>query len=163
MNILKLHFKTMIEILSIKTPLLLLAGISFSWFAIEYLPSGMLFMWLLVAMFFDLITGLLKSWNERIATCSEGFRKSVTKFTSYGGAIIVITALVNVIGIADIKNTYDLSVVINGLMGFIVFTELYSICENIVSVYPESALVRFVILPIMKFLRGKFKNNNPLN
>ena len=163
MDTFKLHYKTMIQILSIKTPLLLLAGISFSWFAVEYVPSPMLSIWLLFAMFFDLVTGLTKSWNNNVVISSEGFRKSVNKVISYGGAVLVITALVNIIGIVDVKNTYDLSVVINGLMGFIVFTELYSICENILAVYPESALVKFVILPIMKFLRGKFKNNNPLN
>jgi phage-related holin len=163
MTHLKLQYKTMIQILDIKTPLLLLAGITFSWFDVEYVPSPMLSIWLLFAMFGDLSTGLLKSWSKNMVTSSEGFRKSVTKVTSYGGAILVITALVNIIGIVDLKNTYDLSVVINGLMGFIVFTELYSICENILAVYPESALVKFVILPIMKFLRGRFKNNNPLN
>jgi phage-related holin len=157
MTNLKLQYKTMIQILDIKTPLLLLAGITFSWFAIEYFPSAMLCFWLLVAMLGDFITGLLKSWKKGEVTSSEGLRRSITKVLSYGGAILVIMTLVNVVGLVDTSNSYDLAIVINGLMGFIVFVELYSICENISQAYPDTPLTIYFIGPIMEFLRGRFK------
>jgi len=146
----------------IKSPITAIMATLFALFSIEYLPSFMLLIWLLAAMLGDFVTGLLKSWATKQITTSEGFRKSVTKVLSYFGAILVITTLVNVIGLIDKSNTYDLTFVINGLMGFIVFTELYSICENILAAYPDSPLTKFVINPIMKFLRGKFEQN-PLN
>lgn len=140
----------------LKTPALAIGAGLFSWFTIEYFPSAMLFFWLLIAMLGDFITGLLKSWKKGKHTSSEGLRRSVTKVLSYCGAILVIMTLVNVIGLVDDGNKYDLAIVINGLMGFIVFVELYSICENISEAYPESPLVKYFIIHIMSFLRGRF-------
>lgn len=140
----------------LKTPTTaIMAGI-FSWFTIEYFPSVMLFFYLLVAMLGDFITGLLKSWKKGRQTSSEGLRRSVTKVLSYIGAILVIMVMVNVIGLVDDGNKYDLAIIINGLMGFIVFVELYSICENISEAYPESPLVKYFLVHIMTFLRGRF-------
>lgn len=146
---------TMISIL--KTPTSAIASGFFSWFTIEYFPSAMLCFWLLVAMLGDFITGLLKSWKKGEVTSSEGLRRSITKVLSYGGAILVIMTLVNVVGLVDTTNSYDLAIVINGLMGFIVFVELYSICENINQAYPDTPLTIYFIAPIMKFLRGRFE------
>lgn len=140
----------------LKTPTLAIGAGLFSWFTIEYFPSAMLFFWLLTAMLGDFITGLLKSWRKGKHTTSEGLRRSITKVLSYMGAILVIMVMVNVIGLVDDGNTYDLAMVINGLMGFIVFVELYSICENISEAYPESPLVKYFIIHIMTFLRGRF-------
>lgn len=152
---------TMIEVLSIKTPLLLLAGISFAWFSIEYVPSLMLFIYLLAAMLVDGITGLLKSWRGNQVSTSKGFQQSVIKVFAYCGSIVMITIMVNVIGLVDDGNKYDLAIVINGLMGFIIFIELYSICENISKAYPNSPLTKYFISYIMKFLRGKFESLKP--
>lgn len=146
----------------LKTPTAIITAGFFSWFSIEYVPSAMLFFYLLIAMLGDFITGLLKSWKKGKHTSSEGLRRSVTKVLSYIGAILVIMVMVNVIGLVDDGNKYDLAMIINGLMGFIVFVELYSMCENISEAYPESPLVKWLIMPIMKFLRGKLENN-PLN
>lgn len=140
----------------LKTPTLAVSAGLFSWLTIEYFPSAMLFFWLLIAMFGDFVTGLLKSWRKGKHTSSEGLRRSITKVLSYCGAILVIMVMVNVIGLVDDGNKYDLAIIINGLMGFIVFVELYSICENITEAYPESPLVKYFIVHIMTFLRGRF-------
>lgn len=145
-------------VLILKTPIAAISAGLFSWITIEYAPSGMLFFYLLIAMAADFITGLLKSWKNKENTSSEGLRKSITKVTSYFSAVIVIMIMVNVVGLVDEGNKYDLAIIINGLMGFIIFAELYSICENISEVYPESPLVKFVVIPIMTFLRGRFQN-----
>ena len=142
----------------LKTPTAAITAGFFSWFTIEYFPSAMLFFWLLIAMLGDFITGLLKSWKKGSHTSSEGLRRSITKVLSYCGAILVIMTLVNVIGLVDDGNKYDLAIIINGLMGFIVFVELYSICENITEAYPESPLVKYFIIHIMSFLRGRFES-----
>jgi len=141
----------------LKSPSSAVVGGLFSWFTIEYFPSAMLCFWLLVAMLGDFITGLLKSWKKGEVTSSEGLRRSITKVLSYGGAILVIMTLVNVVGLVDTTNSYDLAIVINGLMGFIVFVELYSICENINQAYPDTPLTIYFIAPVMKFLRGRFE------
>ena len=150
---------TMITIL--KTPSAAITAGFFSWLTIEYVPSAMLFFYLLVAMLGDFVTGLLKSWKKGQHTSSEGLRRSVTKVLSYMGAILVIMVMVNVIGLVDEGNKYDLAMIINGLMGFIVFVELYSICENITEAYPESPLVKYFIIHIMTFLRGRFNSIKP--
>lgn len=152
----KLISNTMITIL--KTPTSAITAGLFSWLTIEYFPSAMLFFYLLVAMLGDFITGLLKSWKKGQHTSSEGLRRSITKVLSYCGAILVIMVMVNVIGLVDDGNKYDLAMIINGLMGFIVFVECYSICENISEAYPESPLVKYFIVHIMTFLRGRFDN-----
>lgn len=145
----------------LKTPTALIAAGIFSWFSVEYVPSAMLFFYLLIAMLGDFITGLLKSWKKGVHTSSEGLRRSITKVLSYVGSILVIMVMVNVIGLVDDGNKYDLAVIINGLMGFIVFVELYSICENITEAYPESPLVKYFIIHIMTFLRGRFESLKP--
>lgn len=152
--------RSMIAIL--KTPLTALTATLFTWFSVEYFPSAMLFFWLLLAMFGDFVTGLLKSWKKGVVTSSEGLRRSITKVLSYCGAILVIFILVNVVGLVDTSNKYDLAVIINGLMGFIVFVELYSICENINEAYPDTPLTQYFIGPMMKFLKGRLEKN-PIN
>jgi len=146
----------------LKSPLAALTAGFFTWFSVEYFPSAMLFFWLLVAMFGDFVTGLLKSWKKGKATSSEGLRRSITKVLSYCGAILVIFVMVNVIGLVDTSNKYDLAMIINGLMGFIVFVELYSICENINEAYPDTPLTIYFIGPIMKFLKGRLERT-PIN
>lgn len=143
----------------IKHPTLLLAGMFFSWLSIKYLPSAMIVFWLVASVALDLITGVLKAWSKGEATSSTGLRRTVVKIGSYVGTIVMVIILVNLIGIVDVDNKYNLTVLIDGLTGFMVFIELYSICENISEAYPNSPLVKYMIGPIIKMLKGKLANN----
>lgn len=143
----------------LKSPLLFTAGAGFTWFSVKYLPAAMLLLYLVVAVAFDLFTGLLKSWTKGIATSSIGLRKTVIKIGSYVGTIVMVTILVNLVGLVDSTNNFNLTILLDALMGFMVFVELYSICENISEAYPNSPLSKYMIGPILKFLKGKIKNN----
>lgn len=145
-----------------KSPTLIVLATSFAWFSVKYVPSAMILFWLAAAVFVDLLTGLLKAWSSGNNTTSTGLRKSVIKIGSYVGTVVMVTILVNVIGIVDITNKYDLTLLIDALMGFIVFIELYSICENIDATYPNSLLTKYLISPLLKFFKGKL-SNNPIN
>mgnify|MGYP003336767858 CR=1 FL=1 len=146
-----------------KSPLLFITGTSFAtsfaWFSVKYVPSMMIFFWLVIAVLGDLLTGLLKAWTKGLATTSTGLRRTATKIGSYCGAIVVVVILVNMLGIVDHNNKYNLEFLIDGLVGFMVFIELYSICENISEAYPNSPLTKWLIIPIMKKLKGKLSKN----
>jgi len=146
--------------------MLLLTGTSFAtsfaWFSVKYVPSLMIFFWLVIAVLGDLFTGLLKAWSKNQATTSTGLRRTATKIGSYCGAVVVVVILVNMLGFVDYENKYNLEILINGLVGFMVFIELYSICENISEAYPNSPLTKWLIIPMMKKLKGKL-SKNPLD
>lgn len=142
-----------------KSPLLVIASTGFAWFSIKYLPSAMLLFWLVISVALDLVTGLLKAWSKGQTTTSTGLRKTIIKIGSYVGTVVMVVVLVNLVGLVDVTNKFDLTVLIDSLMGFMVFIELYSICENIDAAYPDSPLSKYMITPILKFLKGKLKNN----
>lgn len=119
----------------------------------------MLLFWLAVAVFADLITGLLKSWTQGLSTTSTGLRKTIIKIGSYVGTVVMVVVLVNLVSIVDVNNNINLMFLLDALMGFMVFIELYSICENIDQAYPNSPLSKYMITPILKFLRGKLSQN----
>jgi phage-related holin len=149
-------------IVILKSPILAIMGVGMSWFMIKYLPAPMAMFWLASAMILDLITGLLKAWSKEICSTSTGFRKTIIKIGTYSTTIVVVVILINMIGFMDVNNTYPLQVLVNGLIGFMTFIELYSVCENISLAYPRSPLTQYMIHPILKFLKGRLKNN-PIN
>ena len=142
-----------------KSPLLFTAGAGFTWFTVKYLPATMLLIYLVVAVAFDLMTGLLKSWSKGIATSSIGLRKTIIKIGSYVGTIVMVIILINLVDIMDSTDNFNLAILLDALMGFMVFIELYSICENISEAYPNSPLTKYMIGPIIKLLKGRLKNN----
>lgn len=147
----------------LSSPLLLISGAVTSWLSIKFFPSAMLVFWLVIAVALDLITGVMKAWSKGEGTTSTGLRRTVVKIFSYVGTIIMVIILVNMIGFVDVSNKYNLTILIDSLTGFMVFIELYSICENIAEAYPNSPLVEYMISPLIKFLKGKLKHNHISN
>lgn len=147
----------------LKTPLLLLMSISFSWLVIDHLPAAMALVWLVVATVLDLITGLMKAWTKNQISTSYGFRKTVVKVASYIAIVLLVTIFVNLIGFVDPNHKYDLALLINALIGFMTFVELFSVCENLVEAFPNSPMTKYFVLPLMKLLKGKLESANPLN
>lgn len=147
----------------IKSPLLVVLTTGFSWLVVHYVPSPMALFWLVGATLLDLITGLLKAWSKKACSTSIGFRRTVIKVGSYAAIVVLVTIFVNIVGIVDVNNQYQLSALINGLIGFMTFIELFSVCENLSLAYPNSPMTQYFIKPLMKLLKGRFINNNPIN
>lgn len=142
-----------------KHPLLALLTVTFSWFTVEHLPAPMAVFYLAAATVLDLWTGLLKAWSRKTCSTSVGFRRTLVKIGSYCGIIVCVTIFVNIIGIVDVQKKYDLAILINALLGGMIFVELFSAMENISVAYPRSPMVRHFVKPLMKVLRGRFIKN----
>lgn len=140
-------------------PLLLLTGTTFSFMEIKYLPSGFIVQLMGLAILLDLITGLLKSWKKGILTSSQGFKNTIIKILAYCTCIIAIWILISIVALTGINFLLPPSLVLNAVISFITFTELYSVFENIDEAYPDSQLSKFLISPVLKFLKGKITNN----
>lgn len=140
-------------------PLLLLiaSGVA-TWFSVQHTPSPMLFIYLTAAIVFDLITGLLKSWKKGTVTSSVGLRATVTKLGMYSAVIVGGIIIVNVLSIQGAEAL--IPNMMNWLMSFLIFIEVYSILENVSETYPDSMLTKYVIHPIMVLLRGKITKND---
>lgn len=117
--------------------------------------------WLAVAVFLDLITGLIKAWSKKICSASVGFRRTIIKIGTYCATIVVLVILVNIIGLVDNGEKYPLGLLINGLLAFMTFIELFSVCENISLAYPRAPLTKYLIDPLLKFLKAKLKSGPP--
>lgn len=149
----------LIAITSNKLLLILSAG--FTWFAVKYLPSEMALFWLASALLLDLVTGLLKAWAKKMCSTSAGFRKTIIKIGTYCATIVVLTILVNIVGFIDVEDKYPLSIMINALLYFMTFIELFSVCENISIAYPRTPLTKYLIEPLLKFMKGRLKSGPP--
>jgi len=143
----------------LKQPLLLILSGAFSWVVIKYLPSPMAVFWLVGATLLDLLTGLLKAWSKKMCSTSIGFRRSIIKFGSYCAIVVVVTMFTNLIGVVDDNNKYNLSILIDALLGFMTFVELFSVCENVSLAFPNHPMTQYFIKPLMKILKGRFDNN----
>lgn len=117
--------------------------------------------WLAVAVFLDLITGLLKAWSKKICSASVGFRRTIIKIGTYCATIVVLVILANITGLVDNGEKYPLGLLINGLLAFMTFIELFSVCENISLAYPRAPLTKYLIDPLLKFLKAKLKSGPP--
>lgn len=141
------------------TPLLLLVGLLSTITELKFLPDGSIVELMGLSIFLDLITGLLKSWRKGIVTSSQGFKDTVIKILVYCSCIIAIWILLCIVSQTGISFMIPAVKVLNGVVAFITFTELYSIFENIDAAYPNSAFNQYLIAPILKLLKGKLSKN----
>ena len=145
-------------IMLLKSPPFLGIFLGCTWFNLTYLPTANFMFILGIAVFVDLITGIAKAWTKGENTTSSGLRKTITKLIQYGGFIIVGVLLLN-ITIGD-SNLARYRTVIDGCFLFMILIELISICENVVEVSPDSKIVRYVINPFMKLIKGRMGIKN---
>lgn len=182
-NFLKEHnyFQMISLIQAVKMPMLILISVVMSidfskwpyfqmpeWFGFANVPAPILFKFLFYAILGDLLTGLMKSWTKNKVTKSKGFKRTGIKLGMYASIILSITILCNLFEYMDKDDKYDVMSVLNWAIIFLIFTELYSMLENLEEAFPKHPLVRFLVRPILKFLRGKidkiddfFDNNSP--
>jgi phage-related holin len=151
--------KTLFTVLNSKP--LLLSAITVAGLELAFLPKPVLLYLLMGAMFIDLVTGLVKSWQRGVATASAGFQRTVIKMSRYTAVIFGVWIAANVIcNTSGAKADY--SPAINGTVGFLSFIEIYSIFENVYEIDPTGPLSKWFIGPALKLLRGRLINN-PLN
>ncbi len=127
------------------------------WLEIAFLPKPMLVFYLGGAMAVDLLTGLIKSWKMGQATKSSGFRKTVIKISTYVSTIIGVWLLANLM--SQLYPKLDYSSMVNITIGFLSFIELYSVFENIFAIDPDGALSRYIVKPVLGFLKGRLDRN----
>ena len=145
--------RTLVLFLSHPKALLLAAGVA--WLEVIVIPNPVLIFVLLGAMMIDLLTGLLKSWNEGKATTSNGFRKSVIKFTTYACAIIGMWFLA--VLLKQMYGGFDYTILVNLTICILSLIELYSVFENVNAISPNSMLSKYLAKPVLKGLRGLLK------
>lgn len=87
-------------------------------------PIGVLFLWLLIFIIVDLITGVCASWNEGKIITSHGLQRTVLKFINYATAIFLLHGIdVYMVVFAELYLARIGCTIICGI-------ELYSIFEN---------------------------------
>lgn len=87
-------------------------------------PIQVLFLWLLIFIIVDLITGVCASWNEGKIITSHGLQRTVLKFINYATAIFLLHGIdVYMVVFAELYLARIGCTIICGI-------ELYSIFEN---------------------------------
>ncbi len=146
--------------MNIKT--ILFAGMfAFLNIKVNFLPNTDLLVMMGLAMTFDLITGVAKSYAMGVKRTSKGYRQTIIKFLQYGGAILVSMGI-TFLGQynPEMKKLSDsMAYFNNGLLVFIIFIELTSILENCYEMNKTSKISQFLIRPILKLFTFELKNN----
>jgi hypothetical protein len=109
----------------------------------------------------DFLTGVIKSVVLKEARTSKGYRKTIVKFTQYGGSVLV-GMLLKFIGSknSDMANiALYADYLTDGLVIFIIFVELTSVMENIYAIDKETPFSKYFVGPLLKILTFQIKNN----
>lgn len=141
----------------------ILAASTLLFMKLTFLPSINLLMWMSIAIAADFATGVVKAVLLKTARTSSGYRKTITKFLQYGGAITVSIILGQTAKENNMVQASNILLYLNdGLVIFIIYIEVTSIFENIYECDKESPFSRYFIAPMLKLLTFQLKNN-PLN
>lgn len=132
----------------------------FAFIKIQFLPALDLLTILFLCMVFDFVTGIWKAKTKNQVRTSDGFRKTISKFVQYIGAIIGGAVLAY---IGEQKGGEHASQLFgwfnDGLVTFIIYIEITSIFENLYAIDPRSKISQFCFQPAIKLLTFQFKNN----
>jgi len=134
-----------------------LLKISFPLLLAIVLPPATLLVWLGVSMALDLITGVAKAIKNNVPRTSTGFRRTVTKFIQYGGAIAIGIILANISEFRkDDSSEWIYKYFSNSMLLFMIYIEIKSVFENLIEVSPDSDFTRFFLKPIHDILSVDF-------
>lgn len=115
---------------------------------------------MLVMIAIDFVTGVAKAYLNGDARTSSGFRKTVIKFLQYFGSLSVSLVFSFAANYSDKPDVVTIANKISsGLVWFIIYIEVTSICENIIAVDDKSAFANYLVKPIHKLLTFQIKNN----
>lgn len=129
-------------------------------FKVSFLPSAPLLFYMGVAILIDFITGIAKAKLLRIARTSKGYRKTVSKFIQYGGALAIGVVLANIgEGPANDPTKVMIAYFNNALIIFIIYIEVTSVFENLYAMDQKSVFSKYFISPMLRILTWQIKNN----
>ncbi|TAD83316.1 MAG: hypothetical protein EAY75_15045 [Bacteroidetes bacterium] len=114
---------------------------------IVWIPNADLSFWLLMAMVFDFFTGYIKAWRIKEARTSSGIRKTVTKLIQYLGALVLVMLFQNALKEEAWSKLLD-----DGVIVFMIFAEIVSICENLMAIAPDSLVTKYLFKPLHALL-----------
>ncbi len=138
----------------------LFAGIFAFISQITFLPAFNLLIAMGIVIGIDFLTGWYKAKRKGQAVTSEGFRRTIDKFVSYGVAVAVSCVLVYVSQQKGGEAVKLIAGFLNdGLVCFIIYIEVVSIFENLIAVNPEAPLSVNFYIPVHKFLTLQIKNS----
>lgn len=130
-------------------------------FNFNFLPTGTLMVGIGLAMALDLCTGIIKAIFKDEQRTSQGYRKTIKKFTQYFGAIsigiLVRFAFRTELGAPEYLVYADFFN--NSLLIFIIFIEIVSILENMLEIDNKSPFAKYFIRPMLNILTLALKNN----
>lgn len=129
-----------------------------TFFKVVFLPDANLLAWVFIAMLIDFTTGVAKAFALGQARTSSGYRKTVTKFTQYAGAIAAGIILANTLP----KDNSIVAFVNNGVLILLIYIEVTSVFENLYAIDSSSVFSKYFIAPVLKVLTIAIKKN-PLN
>lgn len=133
-----------------------LLNVTFNW-----IPSTSLLMTMGLAIVLDFVTGVIKAVVLKNDRTSEGYRRSVVKFTQYVGAVLV-SMLLSYLAEQNQQfiqlQTY-INYLGNGLLSFIIFIEATSVFENMYAIDNKTPFSRYFIKPLLKILTFQIANN----
>ncbi|TAG31876.1 MAG: hypothetical protein EAZ35_02170 [Sphingobacteriia bacterium] len=115
---------------------------------IAFLPNLNLLLGVFLVMVFDFITGVIKSKLQGNDISSKGFRKTIPKLIQNVGLILVGIVMGNFLP----KDNDLAKWVTDGFMLFIIYTEVYSIVENLIGMNPDSKVARMIFTPLLSIL-----------
>ena len=115
-------------------------------------PIQVLFLWLLIFILVDLVTGVCAAWNEGQIITSHGLQKTVIKFITYATAVFLLHGIdVYMVVFANMYLARIGCTIICGI-------ELYSIFENLYRVTGNE-----VFRILTQFTKKKIKEETGVN
>lgn len=127
---------------------IIIGSISLLLIKLTFFPDIKLMAWLLMAFVIDFLTGVVKSYFNKKAISSQGFRQTAIKALQYSGLLIAGI----IIGNSFEKNSELVKWVNDGMVLFLLYVEVYSIFENLRDMNPESKVAKMLFNPALTIL-----------
>ena len=134
----------------------------------EFITGFALIICLIVAIGFDLITGVTKARIRGELATSFGYRKTIIKVAQYLGtfAIVLFIRLMILAMQEHFKIKSDmygnmkyLDYATHAVLIFSIFIEFTSALENLSEIDKKSPFSRYIIQPLLRLLTFQLKNN----
>lgn len=116
------------------------------------LPDPLLLVLIAICMVADFITGVFHAKAKKKAITSFGFRRTIAKFTQYGGALVIGLLLTVMVNRADLQGIEAIIPYLSDSMAvFIIYIESISILENLIGM-DEKSMMSNVLRPLKAVL-----------
>lgn len=131
----------------------------------EFLPKVSLLVMMFIAMVVDFGTGIAKAYILKQKITSKALRRTITKFSQYGGALLIgmgISYMSNEMVEHNKSWQYAPGIMSwfnNGLILFIISIETKSIIENLAAMDKNSVISKNLFQPALKILNIQIGNN----